>query len=401
MKRRTLLSTLALAPLSAPLWMPRLGAAQSNHAAHAKAKAGLAMSAAFAPDGSLWIVALNESRQLFVQRSSDAGRSWLPPRVVAIGGDVIAADGENRPKLRFGPKGWAVISYTQPLAKPYTGEIRMLRSTNGGATFSAPFTVHRDRQLITHRFESIAFDASGALHALWIDKRDLEAAKRAGEEASYAGAALYRNVSLDGGRSFGPDIKVADHTCECCRIALIEDDRGGLAAMWRHVFDGNVRDHAFARIARGGKQVSPVVRSTFDDWRIDACPHHGPGLALASGGGFHAVWFGMRNDEPAVRYARLDADGKPLEPVQIIPDVTAEHADVCSVDSDVAIVWRSFDGQNTSYIAWVSRDNGGSFAKQVLGVTDVEGDHPLLVRRDRMIVALWRTRNDIRAVRVV
>jgi hypothetical protein len=397
MKRRTLLSALALAPL----WTPRLTVAQGNHAAHAKSSAGLAMSAVFAPDGNLWIVALNEARQLFVQRSSDEGRSWSRPRVIATGDDVVAADGENRPKLRFGPQGWAVISYTQPLAKPYTGAIRMLRSADGGASFSAPFTVHRDRQIITHRFESIAFDTSGALHALWIDKRDLEIAKLAGKEVEYAGAALYRNVSLDGGRTFGPDIKVADHTCECCRIALIDDGRGGLAAMWRHVFGGGVRDHAFARIGGGGKQVSPIVRASFDDWRIDACPHHGPGLALASDGGFHAVWFGIRGDEPAVRYVRLDADGKPSAPVRVIPDAGAEHADVGSDGANVAIVWRSFDGQRTNYVAWVSRDNGRRFEKRILGVTDKEADHPLLVRRDRKIVALWRTRGEIRAVSVL
>ena len=396
MKRRTLLSTLALAPL----WLPRLVAAQGNHAAHVKVTAGLAMSAAFAPDGSLWIVALNEARQLFVQRSSDEGRSWSGPRVVATGDDIIAADGENRPKLRFGPQGWVVISYTQPLAKPYTGAIRMLRSTDGGASFSAPFTVHRDRQIITHRFESIAFDASGALHALWIDKRDLEVAKLAGKEADYAGAALYRNVSLDGGRTFGPDIKVADHTCECCRIALVDDGRGGLGAMWRHVFDGGVRDHAFVRISSGGKQTSSVMRASFDGWRIDACPHHGPGLALAADGGFHAVWFGIRNDEPAVRYSRLDADGKPRGALRVIPDMTAEHADVCCVGSNVAIVWRGFDGQRTRYTAWISRDDGETFEQRFLGGTDAEADHPLLVRRDREIVALWRTREEIRAVRI-
>jgi hypothetical protein len=398
MKRRTVLSALpvlALAP-----WCVRQLAAQDNHSAHG-GRSGLAMSAAFAPDGSLWIVALNDKRELFVQRSGDIGRTWSARRVIDTGDDVIAADGENRPKLRFGPNGWAVISYTQPLSKPYTGEIRMLRSADSGASFSAPFTVHRDRQIITHRFESIAFDASGALHTLWLDKRDLEAAKLANKDANYAGAALYRNVSLDGGKTFGLDIKVADHTCECCRIALIDDGHGGLAAMWRHVFDGSVRDHAFARISSGGKEVSPVVRASFDDWRIDACPHHGPGVALASDDGFHAVWFGIRGDEPAVRYARLDAEGRPLDPVRVIPDVTAEHADVCSVGSNVAIVWRSFDGQRMRYVAWVSRDDGRSFEEKLLGTTEAEADHPLLVRRGGEVFALWRTRDEVRAVRVL
>ena len=138
-------------------------------------------------------------------------------------------------------------------------EARMLRSSDGGQTFSAPFTVHQDRQVITHRFESIAFDASGALHVLWIDKRDVEAmrvarpqgASKGGGHTDYRGAAVYRVVSVDGGRSFSPDTRLFDHSCECCRIALAPTPEGGLAALWRHVFDPNERDHAFTRLTPG------------------------------------------------------------------------------------------------------------------------------------------------------
>jgi len=372
----------------------------AHYGGHAGTRAGLAMSAVFAPDGSLWIVGLNDRRQLFVQRSSDNGARWSAPRVIDTGHDAIAAEGENRPKLAFGPNRWVVISYTQPLSKPYTGEIRMLRSTDGGASFSSPFTVHRDRQLITHRFESIAFDSTGALHTLWIDKRDLEAANRKDGEGAYAGAAIYRNVSLDGGRTFGPDIKLADHSCECCRIALAPAPSGGLAVMWRHVFAGNVRDHAFSTIAAGGGTASGVRRASFDEWTIDACPHHGPGLARGTAGTYHAVWFGIRNDEPAIRYARLDAQGAPRGPALALPDAGAEHADVDCIGANVAIVWRSFDGARTRYSAWISNDDGRTFATRALGSTEDESDHPFLVRRDRQLFAIWRTRKEVRVERV-
>ena len=151
-----------------------------------KPRAQLAVGTAFAPDGTLWLVGLNADNQLFVQTTttttatapSTRSPRWSAPRVLDTTGDAVSADGENHPKLAFGPKGYAVISYTQPGAKPYTGMIRMLRSTDGGQTFSQPFTVHADRQEITHRFESIAFDAQGVLHTLWLDKRDLETAPR-------------------------------------------------------------------------------------------------------------------------------------------------------------------------------------------------------------------------------
>lgn len=400
MNRRTLLSALALMPC-VPYARVLAHETAAHGADHGNRRAGLAMSAAFAPDGALWIVGLNERRQLFVQQSRDEGASWSAPRVIDTKDDVVAAEGENRPKIAFGPKGWVVISYTQPLAKPFTGEIRMLRSADGGATFSAPFTVHRDRQLITHRFESIAFDATGALHTFWIDKRDLEAAQAQGTSGTYAGAAIYRNVSLDGARTFGPDIKLADHTCECCRIALAPAAGGGLAVMWRHVFEGNVRDHAFATVAAGGKTASGVQRASFDDWVIDACPHHGPGLARAASGGYHAVWFGMRADESAVRYARLDEHGKPCGDVRVVPDVTAEHADVHSIGSRVAIVWRGFDGTRMRYAAWISSDEGKTFERRELGSTEHESDHPFLVRRRNRLFAIWRTREKTHVERVL
>jgi hypothetical protein len=357
----------------------------------------------------LWVVGLNQARRLFVQHSADAGQTWAPPRLLDIGTDVVSADGENRPKIAFGPSGQAVITYTQPLSRPYTGEIRMLRSGDGGRSFSAPFTVHRDRQLITHRFESVAFDAQGVLHTVWVDKRDQALHK--GTQA-YRGAAIYRNESRDGGQTFGPDLKVADHSCECCRIALAPAPGGGLAALWRHVFTPNERDHAFATFgapgtvdaqapAAGLVALRPPVRATLDRWALDACPHHGPGLALAAGGGYHAVWFGIRGGVPAVRYGRLDAQGAPVGEVQVLPDVSAEHADVASAGQRMAIVWRSFDGDATRLRAWVSGDDGRSFQLRELARSVDDNDHPRLVRRDQEVFAVWRTSREVRVERVL
>ncbi|MEQ1807063.1 MAG: hypothetical protein ABL900_16925 [Burkholderiaceae bacterium] len=382
----------------------------------------LAMGAAFAPTGELWIVALDERQHLFVQSSADEGRSWAAPRFVDTGTDKVAADGENRPKLAFGQKGEAVITYTEPLEKSYTGQIRMLRSDDGARNFSAPFTVHHDRQLITHRFESVAFDGQGTLHTLWVDKRDMEAQakvdaaqtpiapssaasagaagrRKARAGSDYRGAAIYRNESRDGGRTFGPDLKLADHSCECCRIALAPAPDGSLVALWRHVFAPNQRDHAFAALS--APAAAEPVRATFDRWAIDACPHHGPGLAPAAAGGYHAVWFGARAGAAQVRYGQLDATGAPRGEVRALPDERAEHAAVQSAGSNVAIAWRSFDGQATLWRAWVSSDDGRSFALRELGRSAEANDHPLLAMRGAQVFALWRTQSGVRVERLV
>lgn len=379
--------------------------AQPSHTGKApKARVQLASGVAFAPDGRLWLAGLDHENRLFVQSATVAGGSvagplrWSAPKRLDTGTDAIAADGENRPKLVFGPNGWVVISYTQPLAKPYTGMIRMLRSSDGGQTFSTPFTVHADRQPITHRFESTAFDAQGVLHTVWIDKRDMERAPRVGKKINYAGAAVYRNESRDGGATFGPDLKLADHSCECCRIALAPGPDGGLRALWRHVFEPNVRDHAFAALLGDGE--GPLVRATFDDWRIEACPHHGPGLARAGDEGFHAVWFGVRKQGgegvAAVRYARLRADGSPrLETLRSLPDEGAEHADVLADGQRVAVVWRSMDGARSTLRAWLSTDGGQTFRMTVLATVTGDNDQPRLAQAGARMVAVWRNATEV------
>lgn len=359
------------------------------------AKPGLAIGAAVSPGGLLWVVGLNPDGRLFVRTSTDLGLTWSDAQLLDSGNDRIAADGENRPKIAFGPHDRVVISYTQPLAKPYTGEIRMLRSDDGGKSFSAPLTIHRDRQLITHRFESLAFDRAGVLHVVWIDKRDqvlaANAAGTASAKSAYAGAAIYRNESRDGGLSFGPDIKLADHSCECCRIAVAPTPEGGLAAMWRHVFEPNVRDHAFAIL--GGDK--PAVRASFDDWKLDACPHHGPGLAASTQGGYHAVWFGEKAGRAAVRYGRLSPVGSPEGEARELPDPRAEHADVVASGRQVAIAWRSYDGTQTRLRAWVSADDGAHFALRELATSSDENDHPRMLATPAGIRVLWRTAREI------
>ena len=378
-----------------------------------KPKPQLGIGAAAAPDGSLWWVGLNADNQLVLQSAPTPSTSggarlalqWSAARVLDTAGDTISADGENHPKIVFGPNNVVLISYTKPLPN-YAGFIRLLRSTDGGKSFAAPITVHADRQEITHRFESIGFDGAGVLHVIWIDKRDLVAAPKLAGKSTYRGAAIYRTSSSDGGASFGPDTKVADHSCECCRIALGLGQDGVLSAMWRHVYEADIRDHAFAALgpvpakATDAAVGTPTVRATYDEWQVKGCPHHGPALAAREDGGFHAVWFGVRQAAgvpvAGVRYARLAADGNPdAKTVRLLPDDRAEHATVMAQGLRVAVVWRSSDGMQTSLKAWLSRDGGQTFVERTLAQVQGDSDFARPVQwGDRMAVA-WRSPKEV------
>ena len=240
--------------------------AQHQHKANA---VPLAASAAFDARGGLWAVAV-EGPHVVLRRSMDVGNSWSAARRVNAAAEPIGAEGDARPKIALGAGGEVYVTWTRPLGKPYTGEIRFARSLDAGRSFGMPLTVHGDRQEITHRFDALTVARDGKLFIAWIDKRDPVKAGKA-----YRGAAVYFAVSDNRGASFRGDYKLADHSCECCRIALLPRGDGSVLALWRHVFEPNVRDHALALMHADGCATG-LRRATFDDWAVDVCPQHGP-----------------------------------------------------------------------------------------------------------------------------
>ena len=369
-------------------------AAPDHRAPSAKpARPELGASLALSPQGVPHAVA-KQGGHVVLYRSADGGTSWGEPVVVNAEPEAISADGENRPKLAFAADGGVLVSWTRPLARPYTGEIRLARSEDG-RRFDAPITVHRDRAEITHRFESLAVLPDGRVLVAWIDKRDQEVARAAGR--AYRGAAIYAAVSSDHGRSFAPEQRVADHSCECCRIAVAADRDGAPLLMWRHVFAPNERDHAIVQLDRSGRPEA-VARATFDRWAIDACPHHGPSLAVAPDGVRHAVWFNQRDGEGRVFYGRLREGG--VDGQRTVGGERAAHADLVVAGARIAIVWKEFDGERTRLHAELSQDGGASFTARTLADTVGASDQPRVVAHGEGFLVLWHTADEgLRGVR--
>ena len=151
--------------------------------AAAMERSAFGTSAAVDGAGRIWVAyaqPAGQAGQVVLQRSDDNGATWQPPVRVTAVVEPVAAEGENRPKLAFGSAGEMYVTWTSPTSAQFTGDIRFARSLDGGKTWSTPTVVHRDRQLITHRFESLLVDAKGRLWVTWVDKRDLKAAEEQG-----------------------------------------------------------------------------------------------------------------------------------------------------------------------------------------------------------------------------
>lgn len=387
---RTALALIWMATAVLPLGAAAAEAAPTT-AKMQHGKLQLGASALFTPDGSVLAV-YKQGDHVVLSRSADLGKTWSAPAKVNEQPEDISADGQNRPKIALASDGGVLVSWTHPLPKAYTGAVRLARS-NDGQTFAAPLTVHSDTAEITHRFESMLTLPGNKVVVAWIDKREYESAKS--KKVPYRGAGIYAAMSTDGGKTFQREYKLADHSCECCRLGSAIDSDGAPLFLWRHVFEPNERDHALARLKPDGT-LDTLQRATFDRWKLDGCPHHGPSLAVDVQGVRHAVWFNQKDGEGRVFYGRLANQGKDLkvEGQQAVGGKRAAHADVAVADGKVAVAWTEFDGDKTQAQAMVSTDGGKTFKPSTLGSTDGASSQINLIRRGDALFAFWNTEKE-------
>jgi len=328
--------------------------AHEGHDGHAEAP-GLAISVAADAAGRIWL-AQSRQGQVWVSSLDASGKPLGRETVVNPVAKKVAAAGEARPKIAVAPNGNLYVTWTESLKKPFAGYIWFARSVDGGKSFEAPYIVHQHRDEITHRFDSLQVAANGTITVAWVDKRDLLAAKAAGKP--YDGAAIYYAVSTDHGKTFAPEQKLADSSCECCRIAMTSKPDGTVAVLWRHVFEGSERDHAMAEIGSSGKPV--LVRASYGHWKIDGCPHHGAAIAVGEGFGYHLAYFDGAGDKPGLRLARMDDHAWVTSPPRRIGDLkrNASHPALLSHGEQVWLAWQEHDASGMDILAMASQDGG-------------------------------------------
>jgi hypothetical protein len=169
---------------------------------------------------------------------------------------------------------------------------------------------------------------------------------------------------------------------------------GRPVVVWRNVFGGTVRDHAIATFA-DRMTVRPVHRVSVDDWAIDACPHHGPSLAVAPDGAYHVAWFTEGKARQGLFYARSTDGGRSFSaPVPVgDPDRQPGRAQLLAAAGAVWLAWQDFDGEETTISLMTSRDGGASWSapRRVARTIDA-ADQPVLVGDGERVFLSWLTK---------
>jgi hypothetical protein len=344
------------------------------------------VTSAFAPDGKLWRL-WTAQQQLFYSISSDNGHHFGEPKKVAIEAEKISSRGENRPKLGFDNNNNVYISWAKPLKGKYTSDVRLTYSTDQGESFAPAQTVNNDGLEIGHSFNEMLVAADGTVTLSWLDGRERKRIK------DYQGSALYmaQGKLTKQGIRFN-NKKLVDGTCVCCRIAMSYTANKDVAAMWRHIYDDNIRDHAILTFNDQGKLEKPT-RASFDQWQLNGCPHQGPGLSINSQNRYHMVWFNNGSRGKGLFYAYSDDSGKNQSKPLSVGNVNAQasYANVMSLGKTVDVVWTEFNGTRYQLYHQRSVDSGVSFATPtVISASTTDADRPFLLQRQGKNYVSWQ-----------
>jgi hypothetical protein len=231
---------------------------------------------------------------------------------------------------------------------------------------------------------------TGTYRSRWFAVRGLAKGE------AYTGASLAFAWSMDGAVTFSEAGIAKDNTCECCRLGIAFAGAGRPVVLFRNIFGASVRDHAVTTFADPATP-GPIYRVSVDDWGTDVCPHHGPSLSIGDDGTYHVTWFTDGRARQGLFYARSTDGGRTFSsPMPIgLADHSPSRPFVLAAAGTVWMVWKEFDGEQTTVNVMTSRDDGKTWSvPKGLAQTADASDHPLLVTNGRRVFLSWMTRVD-------
>lgn len=305
------------------------------------------------------------------------------PVAVSPPGVKTSAGGETPPVLQILPTGTLVAAYTVPLAGHWKNEIRIQRSTDGGATWTAPAPLPNGGDPGSQNQFSATAATDGPLVFAWLESRGRVRGLRAGR-------------TTDGSR-FDTDREVDGKTCECCGTALLAGRQGEVWLAYRDVEEDNVRDIYLAASRDGGATFGPPVPVSADGWKLNGCPDRGPRLAQGRDGSLWTAWF--TGAEPGV-YAAVSRDGGatfgPRQPIVTLgKDVRNAMRPEIGVlpDGRIAVLYEAFREMGVHQVEARVKPPSGNWGG--LAVLEPDAGSPrLAVRGDRAVVAFTRQRGE-------
>lgn len=246
----------------------------------------------------------------------------------------------------------------------YAYDVWATRSSDGGASWSAPTRVHDDGTQTEHGFVALWAESDAVAGIAWLDGRLTAAAStdavHAGHHGAHGGAMTLRSALLvsDGKRD---EHALDARTCDCCQTDAAMTARGPVV-VYRDRSADEIRDIAIVRRVDGRWTAPATVHA--DGWRIPACPVNGPAVA-ARGDTVVVAWY-QGAGTPSVQLARSDDAGATFAAPIVASEgaATLGRVDLAIDDSGIVMLW--MDERDDGQRVWLASfdDADGALAER-------------------------------------
>lgn len=278
-----------------------------------------------------WLEAVSEDdHELRFSRLE--GEGWSEPRTIARS-DRFFVNWADFPSLTPGSDGTLWAHWLERGEEGgYDYGVRVVRSDDGGTTWSEPLTPHDDRSPTEHGFVSTV-PFPGGMGFAWLDGRRYAAGPDGGEPTQEM-TLHYRFVGSDG--TPGAETLVDGRVCDCCQTASAMTSEGPVT-VYRNRSQEEIRDIYVARMSGGEWTEGRPVHD--DGWEIAGCPVNGPAV-VAEGMLVAVAWFTAAGDVPRVKVAfSRDGGATFAEPVIVDDGNPAGRVDLVMDDDAVLVSW--------------------------------------------------------------
>ncbi|MGH8073799.1 MAG: sialidase family protein [Lysobacter sp.] len=277
-----------------------------------------------------------------------AGGEWSATQTIARGDDWFV-NWADTPHVAATADGALWAHWLQQSADaPYAYDVALVRSDNGGVSWTDPVLVNDDGTPTEHGFVSLWPASADSLGIAWLDGRETAAASGHGGHDAHTGHGG-GSMTLRAAR-FGPGLARSDEgmldasTCDCCQTDVAMTARGPLV-VYRDRTEEEIRDIVVTRF--DGSRWSDPTPVHADHWTMPACPVNGPAVD-ARDDAVLVGWYTAASDTPTLKIARsLDAGDRFATPVEVDAG-TAVQGRV-----DVAI------GADAAWVLWTREDAAG------------------------------------------
>jgi hypothetical protein len=287
------------------------------------------------PQGG-WLLSLQTREDqgcstLLVASVDDEGRA-APPQSVSRGCERFV-NWADFPAIVVADNGdWLTWWLQKSGPGTYAYDIHVVRSTDRGASWSAPLTPHDDGTETEHGFVSAIAAGKDRVRLVWLDGRHTGGGDHDGHHAE--GPMSLRSAVL-GREGLSEEAQIDALTCSCCGTDLARLADGSHLAVYRDRDDAEIRDIAIARVDTKGWQAAGLVHD--DGWRTPACPVNGPALA-AHGSTALIAWTTLVDGERMAVRIRDHARAQPMRTLEEGPGVLG-RVDVARLGEHWLVSW--------------------------------------------------------------